>query len=112
MVGFTRITVGEANINTVRNVRETKIRTARVRAGRGVTVEISLLHLSTASSAPFGQFIQCGKSATTSTTVVSAVRVPWSSPTAWVQGCAEDRVLRTHLRSLRMHLSAENTLHV
>jgi hypothetical protein len=41
MVGFTRITVGEANINTVRNVRETKIRTARVRAGRGVTVEIS-----------------------------------------------------------------------
>jgi hypothetical protein len=47
-------------------------------------------------------FIQCGKPATKSATVGVAVRVPWPSPTAWVQGCEEGRALRIRLRNLRM----------
>ena len=37
------------------------------------------------SPAPLAQLIQCGKSSATFATVGIAVRVPWSSPSAWVQ---------------------------
>jgi hypothetical protein len=48
------------------------------------------------------RFIRCGESATTSATVGNAVRVPWSSPTAWAQGCGEGRALRIRPRNLQM----------
>jgi hypothetical protein len=66
--------------------------------------------VTTLATAVLSSLIQCGKSATEFATAEIAIRVPWSSPSALVQGMLRRSILTDALsKSANAHLSAENT---